>query len=201
MWLWPGKAKRKGPRAGDPSTVIRAPNVFGLGDGSPLVLAAKPNLARLLADPNPVAPQESPSAVWSGPASIRFALVIGYLGHPDPQVRVRAISLGSRQCGHTYGFQQQLVELTADPDPVVRLTAARAVWTVEGDTNCEQAVQSLRDEIRGYTNEFDAAKTTTGRLGPMRARAALDLLVQQAPDAPAREQLCALIDKYVVPPE
>jgi len=200
MRLW----RRKGHRA-DPSDtsqkVVTVANVYGLGDGSPLTLAAEPDLARLLADPNPVPPQASASAYWAGPTSIRFALVIGCLCHPDPRVRASAIDLGVQQCGHTYGFQDQLVRLAADVDPVVRLTAVRTLWMVETETYCEPAVQALRDEIRGHGNEFDPANAAQPRLEPARARAALDLLVRHAPDASAREELRALIDKYVTPPD
>lgn len=172
------------------------PNVFGLGDGSPLVLAAKPNLARLLAASNPVPPQEG-RAVWSGPVSIRFALVIGHLAHPDPKVRISAIELGVRYCGHTYGFQDRLVELAADEDSRVRSTAVGALWTVHRESGCERVVQSLRDEIRGHTNDFGLPSAIGLRLGPERARAALDLLVEQAPDDIARRRIGALIGRYV----
>lgn len=174
------------------------PNVFGLGDGSPLVLAAKPNLARLLATPNPAPPQDS-RAVWSGPASIRFALVIGYLSHPDPKVRVIAIEQGVRYCGHTYGFQDRLVELAADTDARVRLAAVCALWTVHRESSCERVVQSLRDEIRGHTNDFGLPAAVGLKLGPERARAALDLLVEHAPDDVARRGIGVLIERYINP--
>ena len=174
------------------------PNVLGLGDGGPLVLAAQPDLARLLAARNPVPPQDG-RGVWSGPASIRFALVIGYLAHPDPAVRATAVELGIGYCGHTYGYQDRLVELAADPDPKVRLAAVRALWTVHRESGCERVVQSLRDEIRGHTNDFGLPAATGLRLGPERARAALDLLVDNAPDDVARGLLVALIERYVGP--
>jgi hypothetical protein len=172
------------------------PNVFGLGDGGPLVLAADPDLARLLATPNPVPPQDNRN-VWSGPASIRFALVIGYLAHPDAKVRVSAIELGVQYCGHTYGFQDRLVELAADPDTRVRLAAISALWTVHRESSCERVVQSLRDEIRGHTNDFGLPAASGLRLGPDRARTALALLVEHAPDDAARRGLLELISRYV----
>jgi hypothetical protein len=175
--------------------------VFGLGNGSPLVLAAKPNLARLLAGPNPVPPQAGDSSDWASQDSIRFALVIGCLAHPESRVRVSAIELGSQYCGHTYGFQDQLVNLAADADPAVRLTAVHALWTVQDETYCEQAVKALRDEIRGRRHGFDTVGTAGLRLGPARARAVLDLLVRHAPDARARTELLALIDACVVLPD
>jgi hypothetical protein len=172
------------------------PNVFDLGDGSPLVLAAKPDLARLLAAPNPVPPQDG-RAAWSGPASIRFALVIGHLAHPDPKVRISAIELGVRYCGHTYGFQDRIVELAADDEARVRLAAVSALWTVHRESGCERVVQSLRDEIRGHTNDFGLPSAVGLRLGPERARAALDLLVDHAPDDIARCRIDALIERYI----
>lgn len=175
------------------------PNVFGLGDGSPLVLAAKPNLARLLAAPNPMPPQDNRANAWSGPASVRFALVIGYLSHPDPKVRVSAIELGVLYCGHTYGFQDRLVELAADVDLRVRLAAISTLWMVHRESGCERVVQSLRDEIRGHTNDFGLPAAAGPRLGPDRARVALDLLVERAPDEGARRGLLALIDHYIAP--
>ena len=174
------------------------PNVFGLGDGGPLVLAAKPNLTRLLAAPDPVPPQDN-RKVWSGPASIRFALVIGYLAHPDPKVRAAAAGLGVRYCGHTYGFQDRLVELSADPDPQVCLAAVDALWRVHRESCCERVVQSLRDEIRGHTNDFGLPAAAGLRLGSDRARAALDLLIEHAPDESARRGLLALVDRYITP--
>lgn len=174
------------------------PNVFGLGDGGPLVLAAKPNLTRLLAAPDPVPPQDN-RKVWSGPASIRFALVIGYLAHPDPKVRAAAAGLGVQYCGHTYGFQDRLVELLADPDQRVRLAAVCALWTVHRESSCERVVQSLRDEIRGHTNDFGLPAAAGLRLGPDRAKAALDLLLEHAPTDAERRSLTGLIDRYISP--
>ena len=188
MWWW-----QSGRAGGEP---ISVPNVFGLGDGGPLVLAAKPNLARLLAASQPVPPQDSLNS-WTGPASIRFALVIGYLAHPDPRVRVSAIRLGVRYCGHTYGYQDRLVELAADPDQKVRLAAVSALWTVHRESSCERVVQSLRDEIRGHANDFGLPAAAGLRLGADRARVALDLLVEHAPNDAARGTLLDLIDRYV----
>ncbi|HEX4224010.1 MAG TPA: hypothetical protein VHZ97_16700 [Pseudonocardiaceae bacterium] len=171
-------------------------NVFGLGDGGPLVLAAKPNLARMLSASNPVPPQDNRNA-WSGASSIRFALVIGYLQHPDAKIRACAVELGVRYCGHTYGFQDRLVELAADPDPRVGLAAVSALWTVHRESSCERVVQSLRDEIRGHTNDFGLPAAAGLRLGPDRARVALDLLVEHAPDEGARRGVLALIEHYI----
>jgi hypothetical protein len=175
---------------------ISVPNVFGLGDGGPLVLAAKPHLARMLSASHPAPPQDNRNA-WTSAASIRFALVIGYLAHPDPKVRVNAITLGARYCGHTYGYQDRLVELAADPDQKVRLAAVNALWTVHRESSCERVVQSLRDEIRGHTNDFGLPAAAGLRLGPDRARAALDLLVEHAPNDAARDTLLDLIGRYV----
>lgn len=175
---------------------ISVPNVFGLGDGGPLVLAVKPNLARLLSASHPVPPQDNRDA-WTGPSSIRFALVIGYLAHPEPKVRVSAIKLGVRYCGHTYGFQDRLVELIADPEEKVRLAAVRALWTVHRESSCERVVQSLRDEIRGHTNDFGLPAAAGLRLGPERARAALDLLVEHAPNDVARGAVLGLVGRYI----
>jgi hypothetical protein len=175
---------------------ISVANVFGLGDGGPLVLAAKPNLARMLSASNPVPPQDNRNA-WSGASSIRFALVIGYLQHPDAKIRACAVELGVRYCGHTYGFQDRLVELAADPDPRVGLAAVSALWTVHRESSCERVVQSLRDEIRGHTNDFGLPAAAGLRLGPDRARVALDLLVEHAPDEGARRGVLALIEHYI----
>jgi hypothetical protein len=187
MW-WRSERADGGP--------ISVPNVFGLGDGGPLVLAANPNLPRLLASSHPVPPQDNLNA-WTGPASIRFALVIGYLAHPDPKVRVNAIRLGIRYCGHTYGYQDRLVELAADPDEKVRLAAVSALWTVHRESSCERVVQSLRDEIRGHTNDFGLPAAAGLRLGPERARGALDLLVEHAPTDAARGALLDLVGRYI----
>jgi HEAT repeat protein len=149
----------------------------------------------MLSASNPVPPQDNRNA-WSGASSIRFALVIGYLQHPDPKVRASAIELGVRYCGHTYGVQDRLVELAADPDSQVRLAAVSALWTVHRESSCERVVQSLRDEIRGHTNDFGLPAAGL-RLGPDRARAALDLLVEHAPDEGARRGVLALIEHYI----
>ena len=175
---------------------VSVPNVFGLGDGGPLLLAAKPNLARLLAASHPVPPQDNRDA-WTGPASIRFALVIGHLAHPDPTVRISAIMLGVRYCWHTYGYQDRLVELAADPEEKVRLAAVSALWTVHRESSCERVVQSLRDEIRGHTNDLGLPAAVGLRLGPERARAALELLVTCAPTGAARGALLDLIGRYI----
>jgi hypothetical protein len=161
----------------------------------------------MLDEPDPAPPRAGSGApqdeAWAehGPDEIRLALVLAYMFHPDPQVRVTAVHRGLDHCVDTMGFQDALVDLSADPDPVVQAAAVRALWSAQQESNCEHAVKSFRDEIRGHSSGFGEPTTEGLRIGGERARVALDLLVEHAPDDAARQAVRTLIDEHVVMPE
>jgi hypothetical protein len=180
-------------------------NWWGFGDGAAIVLERLPDLDRMVSDPYPQAAMTisgvPAKGVSDNPDSIRSVLLIVHLYHPDPAVRATAARLGIDREQSSIGFIDGLVDLTADPDPAVRTTAAKGLWSLCADSNCEHAVKVLRDEIRGHSSAAVGVTTAELRLGKEAAVAALDLLVEHAPDDESRTAVQALIDKYVVIPE
>jgi hypothetical protein len=71
--------------------------------------------------------------------------------------------------------------LAADHDEEVRKEAARTIWRHEGYVGCKYAVEKLKDEILYGLDRSP--------VGPTRARQALLLLAETAPDPAAREAL------------
>lgn len=183
---------------------VAVENKYGLGDGSPLLIDRVPDLARLLSDPDPEPPQAAGAVAdgWRDADAVRFGIVMAYLLHPDPQVRVAAIRAGvAREFGRSIGFQGELVDLLDDAEQPVHAAAARALWSLQGESRCERAVMELRDEIRGHSLLFGRSVTESLRLTPERAVAALDRLVRYAPDDGARAGIRALVEERVVIPE
>lgn len=153
-------------------------------DSAPLLLEDTPDLEELFADPPVIQkPTEDNREFWSS-ASMklrRVALFTGYLRHPDPGVRQKTLGLMT-PADYTAGVAQLLFDfLAADPDETVRQEAARVIWLSERDDNCEYAVNKADDEIT-YGSEDHL-------VGPTRARKALELLVEAAPDGEARKAL------------
>ena len=169
--------------------VVRVP-ARGYYDSAPLLLEVAPDMGCLFADP-PVVQELTPQnrEHWgSADAGERLlAVVQGYLQHPEAAVRLRTLGL---MADHDAYFDAQLVFdlLAADPDERVRRAAAGTIWVFEGDEHCQYAVHKAKDEI-AYGSE-------SHRVGPTRAKEALDLLVATAPDEAARK---ALEDKISLP--
>lgn len=160
----------------------------GHWDSAPLLLDEAPDLEQLFADPPIIQkPTEQNRQHWASADAKerRFTLVTGYLQHPKPEVRLKTIELITKyraMCGN----EQLLFDLlAADPDEAVRREAARITWLGERDVNCEYAVNKAKDEI-AYGSESHP-------VGPTRARKALALLVEAAPDEDARRALEHLI--------
>ena len=171
--------------------VIEISNSYGHYDSSPLLVEKSPDLNKIFSGPNPPVIQklsDTNRTYWST-ASVserRMTALIGYLQHPDPQVRKAVMAfIPQNQSGRV---AQVLVDrLGGDPDSSVRIVAAKTTWECERKVNCEYAVSNLKDEIK-YGTERSI-------IGPTRARKALQLLVEHAPDNEAKDALQKLINQ------
>ena len=152
-------------------------------DSAPLLIDEIPDLEPLFADP-PIIQQSTPQnrEYWrSEKAEIRrMALTTGYLQHPSPAVRLKTLELFAKY--RPPGNDQLLFDLlAADPDEAVRREAARITWLLEREVNCRYAVNKANDEI--------AFGSENHPVGPTRAKKALELLVEAAPDEESRKAL------------
>jgi hypothetical protein len=170
---------------------------YGIGDGSPFVIDAEPDLAKILNTPDPPIPQRLTAANRSYWADADrdtklSALAIAYLQHPVAWFRLAAID----HLGDIRGLlvEQALIDLLADPFEEVAEAAARAIWAREGNLHCSFAVRVLRDEIRGHS-ELGLDVPILGRRA---ANVALDRLAAAAPSSEARQTLDTLIAKEIV---
>ncbi len=162
----------------------------GVYDSAPLLLDEDPDLEQLFVDPPIIQkPTEQNRQFWaSAEASAqlcRITLVTGYLQHPKPEVRLKTLDMIKKYQLLNVNDQLLFDLLAADPDEIVRREVARITWLSERDVNCEYAVNKAKDEIT-YGSENDP-------VGPTRAREALALLVEAAPDEDARRALKHLI--------
>jgi hypothetical protein len=165
---------------------ISVPDRYGLGNSDTIDLPAQPNVQRLF---DGVADND------------RTRMIIGYLNHPDPAVRLAAIQQGPTPSTATIAEVEELVDRLVDLDPAVRAAAGAALWDIQADTACERTVLILRDEIRGHTMSFGAPSTESLRLGREPAEQALQTLLASAPDDDAQARLQALIDEHVLLPD
>ena len=174
-----------------PTAAIEIPNSYGHYDSSPLLVERFPNLNEIFGNQDPPTIQklsDNNRQYWSK-ASAKEKLMtalIGYLQHPDPEIRKATIAfVPQNQSGRV---AQVLVDrLGGDPDASVRIVAAQTIWECERNVNCEYAVNKLRDEIQ-YGSE-------RSMVGPTRARKAMQLLVEHAPDPQAKDAIQKLINQ------
>jgi uncharacterized protein YndB with AHSA1/START domain len=169
--------------------VIR--NSYGHFDNSPLTIEAHPNLEQIFMSSDPPVVQQlskDNEAHWAqAPAEERRMMaVIGYLQHPDPAIR-KAVMPYTRDHNAMLVGRALTDRLGGDADPGVRKAAAGTIWARQREVNCKYVVAELLDEIR-YGNE-------RSMVGPTRAKSALQLLMESAPDANARVALQQLIDQ------
>lgn len=181
--------------------LIEVANNWGIGDGTPLLVDANPDLELIFSDPNPPVPQQLTDknrTYWEGVdlKTKRNALAVAYLQHPNSAVRKTTIDLVRDV--NTVGVTQVLVDLLADVDTSVRKAAAKSIWERQRGDNCKFAVHALRDEIRGHVHDLLGTTTSGLTLGRDNAIRALDLLVEESPDENARKAIQELIDKDVV---
>jgi hypothetical protein len=157
----------------------------GYYDSAPLLIDAAPDLEQLFIDPPIIQkPTEQNRQYWASANAEdrRFTLSTGYLQHPKPEVRLKTLELIGKYRQMGIGLMQMLFDLlAADSDEAVRREAARITWLLERDVNCRFAVNKANDEI-AYGSESHP-------VGPTRARKALALLVEAAPDEDARRAL------------
>ena len=156
----------------------------GFYDSAPLLLEEDPDLDKLFRDP-PVIQKPTPQnkSYWASSEEKvrRLTLVTGYLQHPRAGVRLITLKLYGEY--KLFGYADQILfdVLAADPDEAVRREAARITWTNEKKVNCEYSFEKAKDEIK-YGAESHP-------VGPTRARKALALLLETAPDEQARKEL------------
>jgi hypothetical protein len=165
---------------------VSVPDRYGLGSGDTIEMPARPDVDRLF------------DGVAAGE---RTRMIVGYLNHPDPAVRLAAVRQGPEPSTATVAEVEELVDRLADLDPAVRAAAGAALWDIQGDTDCERTVLILRDEIRGHTMSLGAPSTESLRLGREPAEQALQTLLASAPDDDAHGRLQALIDEHVLLPD
>jgi hypothetical protein len=185
-----GKTKK------DADNYFEVPNKYGVGDGTPLIVLANPDLERVFNAPSAPVPQKLTDRnrdYWktAGTAVIKEALFIAYLQHPDPLIRLKVI--GYSRDVWTLGVAQVLVDLLADISPDVSKAAADLIWVHGIDNDCQFSVKALRDEIRGYSWLLGASDPTL-TLGREKAIKALDLLISSAPNEDARRDIKKQID-------
>jgi hypothetical protein len=187
-----GKTKK------DVDKYFEVPNRYGVGDGTPLIVLANPDLEQLFNAPTAPVPQKLTDrnrSYWekAGTAEIKEALAIAYLQHPNPLIRLKAI--GYIRDVYSLLVTQILVDLLTDVSPDVGKAAADLIWVRKIDDYCKFPVQALRDEIRGYSQLGGASNLALGR---EKAIKALDLLVSSAPNEDAWRGIKRLIDRVVV---
>jgi hypothetical protein len=175
--------------------LLEVSNCFGLGDGTPLLVEANPDLEEVFGSADPPAPQrltDRNREYWAGadPETKREALVVAYLQHPHPRVQQEMF----RYLGNVRhaGIVWLLLEQLADGNSITRDLAAKAIWTNLGGNGCRWAVQALADEIQG------ASRFPECPLGPERAIRALDGLVASAPDEASRSAIQQHADRHVI---
>jgi hypothetical protein len=158
-------------------------------DSAPLLIDEDPDLEKLFSDaPIIQKPTDQNREYWSlADVEIRrFTLSTGYLQHPRPEVRLKTLQLMTKF--QARGNDQLLFDLlAADPDEAIRRETAKMTWARERAVNCKYAVYKAKDEI-AYGSESHL-------VGPTRARKALDLLAETAPDEEARKALEDLIEE------
>jgi hypothetical protein len=153
-------------------------------DSAPLLLEEDPDLDKLFRNP-PVIQKPTPQnkSYWASADERmrRLTLVTGYLQHPKTSVRLKTLHLYEKY--KLFGYMDQILfdVLAADPNDNVRREAARITWINEKEVNCEYAFNKAQDEIM-YGAESHP-------VGPTRARQALNLLLETAPDEAARQAL------------
>ncbi|MEV6286690.1 hypothetical protein [Kribbella sp. NPDC051770] len=165
---------------------VSVPDRYGFGGGDSIEMSAQPDVGDLLGG---LAGNE------------RVRMVVGYLNHPEPAVRVAAVRLVPALGEATVAEVEELVDRLADLDAGVRAAAGAALWDVQSDSDCERTVLILRDEIRGHSMTFGAPSTESLRLGREPAEQVLQTLLASAPDDDAHVRLQALIDEHVVLPD
>ncbi len=178
---------------------IELHNWVGDGDGSPYLVERDPDLEKIFTSLSPPIPQRLTNKnrkYWkdSSLETKRNSLAMAYLQHPD--YRIREATIGLISDVRTIGTTNVLVALLADPHSSVGKTAARSLWEWYKKDNCEYPVNILRDIIRGHTSlGFSTAWNPLNRRQAIRA---LDLLVEEAPNANAKKAITGIIDREVL---
>ena len=140
---------------------VSVPNRWGLGNGEPFDLPARPDMVDVFAQ---VPPKE------------RYTILHMYLYHPDPHVRLDTLAEAKR-IKFPVGSYQPLVDALADAVPAVRQAAAELIWT--SDSQVEFTLSCLSDEI--HRTGWSLTMTVP------QAQAALALLRAAAPAGRARQ--------------
>jgi predicted RNA-binding Zn-ribbon protein involved in translation (DUF1610 family) len=174
-------SKKRWPFGKKKAKLIEVANNWGVGDGTPLLVEQHPDLNGIFSNPNPQPPQrltQRNRSYWASQSrqSIRYALAMAYLAHPDPQVCASTISLIGISGA---GIDQMLVDLLANPSSAVRSAAVQAIWdrakSPDPDANSVAfAIRCLRDETEGTG--------LVSHMDPQAARQALEVLRDAHPE-------------------
>lgn len=164
----------------------------GFFDSAPLLIKKNPNLKKLFLHPPIIQkPTAQNRKYWASAdeKTRRITLVTGYLQHPNPEVRLKTLNLYVEH--ELLGHNDQLLFdlLAADPNEAVRREAAKVTWLNEKEVNCKYTVDKAKDEI-AYGSENHP-------VGPTRAKTALTLLLETAPDDKAHQALETLMTKRI----
>lgn len=196
FFLGKQKEKKVAPATREkPKAVIEIWNNYGIYDSSPLLVEESPDIEKIFNDPDPPVIQRLSDAnreYWSTASAEdrRITALIGYLQHPDPEVRravMKFIPQNQSSMAVMNLWQTLFDRLGGDSDSSVRIAAAKTIWECERSVNCQFAVEKLKDEIE-YGKE-------QSMVGPTRARKAFQLLIEYAPDQKARDALQELFSQ------
>ena len=161
--------------------VIEIANKWGIGDGTPLLVEANPNMECLFSDPNPTIPQRITARnreYWES-ASVnekRTNLAIVYLAHPNPEVVLRMLQHHiPAEVLNTFGVTDALTDQLVHSDVEIRQEAAKVVW------KCSNA------SLKGIFNILSSQGMTSSGFTLQEARRAVEILGNHCP--PDRRQL------------
>jgi hypothetical protein len=166
------KTPQREPRGGD---AIEIANEWGIGDGTPLVVEASPNLERVFSDPNPTVPQRITARnreYWES-ASVKTKqadLAIAYLSHPNSEVVLRMLQHHiPTEVLNTFGVTDKLTDLLVYPNMEIRHEAAKVVW------KCSDAA------LEGVFTILSSRGMTPSGIAPRDALGAAEILREHCP--------------------
>ncbi|MHC4399851.1 MAG: HEAT repeat domain-containing protein [Planctomycetota bacterium] len=159
----------------DEDFVVRAGAAESLGLLGPAAQAAVPQLSLLLMTDEETWPQSASAEALGriGPAATTQLIIA--LGHPEAEVRCLAAKALVRIGPDAKLANAALIRCLEDDDPAVRVRAAFALWTIDGQL--DRAMPVLIDGLKGEAGW--AAADLIARLGPA-AKDAVPALVEIA---------------------
>lgn len=160
---------------------IEIDNKWGIGDGTPLLVEASPDLERIFSNPNPTVPQRITAKnreYWESVSvsEKRINLVMAYLAHPNPEIKISMLQHHiPAEVLNTIGVTDVLTDLLFHSDVEIRHEAAKVVW------KCGKA------SLKGVFNILSSQGMTPSGVIPNEARRAVEILGDACP--PEQKQL------------